>query len=303
MEIDPMKQSIHLLALAVLSIFYSCNKDENQYDASGSFEAVETIISSEANGKILSFNINEGDNLKANDIVGSIDSSQLLLSREQIAGSRKAILSGRPEIKTQLDALEKELENAIRDRDRIANLVKGNVASQKQLDDAEARVATTQAKIEAQKSSLLTSTNSINNQGNSVEAQLNLIEDQIRKCKIVNPIDGTVLTKYAEVNEMTSIGRPLYKIANLQTMILRVYISGNQLSKAKLSQNVKVFVDNGEGGYKEMQGTIIWISSKAEFTPKTIQTKDERANMVYAVKVTVKNDGSLKIGMYGEIKF
>jgi HlyD family secretion protein len=298
-----MKQSIHLLALAVLSIFYSCNKDENQYDASGSFEAVETIISSEANGKILSFNINEGDNLKANDIVGSIDSSQLLLSREQIAGSRKAILSGRPEIKTQLDALEKELENAIRDRDRIANLVKGNVASQKQLDDAEARVATTQAKIEAQKSSLLTSTNSINDQGNSAEAQLNLIEDQIRKCKIVNPIDGTVLTKYAEVNEMTSIGRPLYKIANLQTMILRVYISGNQLSKAKLSQNVKVFVDNGEGGYKEMQGTITWISSKAEFTPKTIQTKDERANMVYAVKVTVKNDGSLKIGMYGEIKF
>jgi HlyD family secretion protein len=298
-----MKHSIQLLTITASALLFSCNKSGIQYDASGSFEAIETIISSEASGKILSLNINEGDDLKANAIVGDIDSSQLILTREQLSSNKNAILSGRPSIQTQIDALETELKNAKSDRDRIANLVKGNVASQKQLDDAEARVATIQAKINAQKSSLQTTTNTINEQGTSVNAQLNLVEDQIRKCKIVNPIDGTVLSKYAEANEMTAIGKPLYKIANLQTMILRVYISGNQLSKVKLNQNVKVYTDNGEGGSKETSGTIMWISNKAEFTPKTIQTKDERANMVYAVKVNVKNDGGYKIGMYGEIKF
>ena len=298
-----MKHSIQLLILAASSFLFSCNKNDIQYDASGSFEAVETIISSEASGKILSLNINEGDDLKADIVIGNIDSSQLILSREQLMSNRNAILSGRPSIETQIDALEMELKGAINDRDRISNLVKGNVASQKQLDDAESRVATIQAKINAQKNSLQTTTNSINEQGTSVNAQLNLLEDQIRKCKIINPIDGTVLTKYAEANEMTTIGKPLFKIANLQTMILRVFISGNQLSMIKLNQSVKVYTDNGDGASKETQGTITWISSKAEFTPKTIQTKDERANMVYAVKVNVKNDGSYKIGMYGEIKF
>lgn len=298
-----MKQRIQILIIVVSANLFACNNNSIQYDASGSFEAIETIISSEANGKILSFMIDEGDDLKSGQIIGYIDSTQLILSREQLLSNQKAILSGRPQIQTQIDALEKELDNAKRDRERISNLVKGNVASQKQLDDAESRVATLQAKIEAQKSSLQITTNNMNEQGTSVTAQLNLLEDQISKCTIVNPVNGTVLTKYAEVNELTGTGKPLYKIADLSSMILRVYISGDQLPKVKLNQPVKVFTDNGKGDLIETQGTITWISNKAEFTPKTIQTRDERANMVYAVKVSVKNQGEFKIGMYGEIKF
>jgi HlyD family secretion protein len=296
-------KTISALLLIVLISLTSCRNNDNDFDASGSFEAVETIISSEANGKILSFQLTEGEELKRGQIVGYIDSTSLLLTRDQLMQNEKAILSGRPQIKVQLDALQKELENAIRDRDRIANLVKGEVASQKQLDDAEARVLTIKAKIEAQKSSLESTSASLTDQGSSVNAQLNLLNDQINKCTIVNPVAGTVLTKYAEPNEMTSIGKPLYKIADLTTIVLRVFISGDQLPKIRLGQNVKVFTDSGDKIFKETQGTITWISNKAEFTPKTIQTKDERANLVYAVKLNVKNDGTYKIGMYGEIKF
>jgi HlyD family secretion protein len=280
-----------------------CKKNGNDFDASGTFEAVETVISSEANGKIISLDINEGDVLKAGQPVGFIDSTQLLLTRQQLMQNRKAILTGRPSIQLQLDALQKELDNALSDRERISNLVKGDVASRKQLDDADIRISVLKAKIEAQKNSLQTTSASITEQGGSVGAQLNLLEDQIRKCTIVNPVEGTVLTKYAEANEMTAVGKPLYKIADLRTMILRVYISGNQLAQIKLNQPVRIFTDNGEGGRKESGGVVSWISDKAEFTPKTIQTKDERANLVYAVKVRVKNDGTYKIGMYGEIRF
>ncbi len=291
------------MTIASIALLFSCKNNGITYDASGSFESVETIISSEANGKILSLNLNEGDELKEGQIVGYIDSTQLVLSRKQLESNQKAILSSRPQIETQIDALQKELDNAIRDRDRISNLVKGNVASQKQLDDAESHVATIKARLEAQKSSLQTTTNTINDQGSTVNTQLNLLEDQINKCRIINPLNGTVLTKYSESNEITGIGKPLYKIADLKTMILRVYISGDQLPLVKLNQQVKVFTDDGNGGFNESNGIITWISNKAEFTPKTIQTKDERANMVYAIKVSVKNDGRYKIGMYGEVKF
>jgi HlyD family secretion protein len=293
-----------IILLYFIIVFLSaCSKNENEFDATGSFEAIETIISSEANGKILSLNFNEGDELKQGQIVGYIDSTQLNLSRDQLIQNQKAILSGRPQVKVQVDALQKELDNAIRDREHIANLVKGEVASQKQLDDADLRIAALKSKIEAQKSSLESTSTSLTEQGSSVSAQLNLVNDQIKKCSIVNPVNGTVLTKYMEANEIISSGKPLYKIADLHTMILRVYISGNQLAQVKIGQQVKVFTDSSEGKFKETKGTISWISDKAEFTPKTIQTKDERANMVYAVKVNVPNDGTYKIGMYGEIKF
>lgn len=283
-------------------VLFSCNTNEVNYDASGSFEATETIISAEANGKILELNINEGDILQQGQQIGKIDNTQLNLSKQQMVKNQKAILSGRPAIQPQLEALEKEKESAINDKKKIENLVKGNVASKKQLDDINTKIAVLQSKIDATKSTLATTTTSINEQSNVVNAQMSQVDDQLQKCNIINPVKGTVLTKYANVYEMTSVGKPLYKIADLSTIILRAYITADLLPKIKLNQIVKVLTDDGKGGFKETTGTISWINSNAEFTPKTILTKSERANLVYAIKVNVINDGTYKIGMYGEIK-
>ena len=297
-----MKNSIIMISLFAL-LLVSCKNKNNQCDASGTFEATETIVSAEANGKILELNLDESQLLKQGQQIGYIDSIQLHLTRLQLMQNRKAILSGRPDVTTQIESLQKELENAMSDKKRIENLVKGQVASQKQLDDANTRVSVLQSKIDAQKSILNTTTSTLTEQGNTVEFQLGQVEEQLRKCRIINPVNGTVLVKYANAFEMVSVGKPLYKIADLTTIILRAYITGNQLPVIKLSQKVKVFTDDGKGGFKETEGIITWINDKAEFMPKTIQTKDERANMVYAIKVNVQNDGSYKIGMYGEIKF
>ena len=280
---------------------FSCNDKENDFDASGSFEAVETIMSAEANGQILQLNVEEGQQLEAGQKVGFIDSTQLAINKMQLRQNEKAILSGRPQIQIQTESLKRQLDNAILDRNRTEKLVKGGVASQKQLDDINSKVAALQAQIKAQKSSLETTNENLTQQGNTVGVQLKGIEDQLSKSVIVNPIKGTVLAKYAEQYEMAVIGKPLYKIANLETLDLRAYITGTQLPQIKMGQQVKVRIDQGEKKYKEYQGTIGWISDKSEFSPKTIPTKDERANLVYAIKVRVKNDGYLKIGMYGEV--
>jgi HlyD family secretion protein len=296
-----MKQLIILTVLRFL--LFSCTAKNETADATGSFEAIETIISAEASGKLLQFTINEGDEVKAGQLVGYIDSTQLHLTRLQLQQSQKAVLSGKPDIKTQLEALESELENAKADKKRIENLVKGEVASQKQLDDANLRITVLQSKIAAQKSQLDTSTSSLNEQALTINLQLAQVQDQLSKCKILNPVSGTVLTTYVNPFEMTAAGKPLYKVADLSTIELKAYITQNQFSKIKMRQPVKVLVDAESGNMKAYDGTIAWINSKAEFTPKTIQTKDERANLVYAIKVHVKNDGLLKIGMYGEVKF
>ncbi|HEU5290046.1 MAG TPA: HlyD family efflux transporter periplasmic adaptor subunit [Cyclobacteriaceae bacterium] len=283
-------------------VLLSCNNNSNNHDASGTFEAVETIVSAEASGKILQLNINEGDELKQGTAVGFIDSTQLYLQRLQLLQNKKAILSGSPDVKPQIEVLEKELDNALADKKRIENLVKGEVASQKQLDDINSKIAVIQSKITALKSEFGTRTSSINEQSNTVQVQLAQINDQLRKCTITNPVNGTVLTKYAEASEMTVIGKPLYKIADLSTLVLRAYMTGDQFALVKLNQKVKVLVDKNDDEYQEYEGVVEWISNKAEFTPKTIQTKDERANLVYAVKIRVKNDGLLKIGMYADVK-
>jgi HlyD family secretion protein len=296
-----MKKLI-ILILTLCALLASCNNNGNDNDASGTFEAVETIVSAEASGKILQLNINEGDALKQGAQVGYIDSTQLYLQRLQLLQNKKAILSGSPDVKPQIVVLEKELENALSDKKRIENLVKGEVASQKQLDDINSKIAVLQSKIAALKSEFGTRTSSINEQSNTVQVQLAQINDQLEKCTITNQVNGTVLTKYAEANEMIAVGRPLYKIADLSTLLLRAYVTGSQLTNLKLNQKVTVLIDSGEDAYKEYEGIVEWISSKAEFTPKTIQTKDERANLVYAVKIRVKNDGLLKIGMYADVK-
>jgi HlyD family secretion protein len=289
-----------VLSLSVLLV--SCNNNSSEHDASGTFEAVETIVSAEASGKILQLNINEGDELKQGVRVGFIDSTQLYLQRLQLLQNKKAILSGSLDVKPQIAVLEKELETAQADRKRIENLVKGEVASQKQLDDINSKIAVIQSKISALRSEFGTRNSSISEQSNTVQVQLAQINDQLRKCTITNPVNGTVLTKYAEANEMTAMGKPLYKIADLSTIVLRAYVTGDQLAALKLNQKVKVLVDKSEDEYKEYEGVVEWISNKAEFTPKTIQTKDERANLVYGVKIRVKNDGLLKIGMYADVK-
>jgi HlyD family secretion protein len=288
--------------LSLTALLASCSNNANKHDASGTFEAVETIVSAEASGKILQLNINEGDELKQGAQVGYIDSTQLYLQRLQLLQNKKAILSGSPDVKPQIEVLERELENALADKKRIENLVKGEVASQKQLDDINSKIAVLKSKITAQRSELGTRTSSINEQSNTVQVQLAQINDQLEKCTITNQVNGTVLTKYAEANEMIAVGRPLYKIADLSTLVLRAYVTGNQFANLKLNQKVTVLVDSSENAYKEYEGVVEWISNKAEFTPKTIQTKDERANLVYAVKIRVKNDGQLKIGMYADVK-
>ncbi len=292
-----------LTAAAIFSLLIACSGNENSFDASGTFEAVETVISAEATGTIKELNLEEGQELKAGARIGYIDSVQLYLKKKQLDAQIGALLSKRPVVSVQLASLQAQLKTAEKEKDRFTRLVKSDAATQKQLDDINAQIELLQKQIEAQRSSLDISREGLDKDTNPLVAQIQQTNDQLAKCKLVNPVNGTVLIKYAEANEMATTGKPLYKIADLSVLTLRAYISGNQLPKVKLNQKVKVNTDDGTGGYKVTDGTITWISDKAEFTPKTIQTKDERANMVYAIKVRVVNDGSYKIGMYGEIKF
>jgi len=291
------------IALACVLALGACKKDDDGSDASGTFEATETIVSSEATGKIMAFAVNEGDQLKAGQVLGYVDSTQLHLQKLQLLQSRKAVLSGQPDIRTQLAALEDQLQNAITDKGRIENLVKGNVASQKQLDDANTRIAVLRSQIAAQQNALRTTSTTITEQGGTIGVQLQQVEDQLAKCRITSPVDGTVLATYSNPFEMTSVGRPLFKVADLTTVYLKAYITSDQFLKVKVGQPVRVLVDSGDGGTKTYTGDVDWISDRSEFTPKTIMTKNERANLVYAIKVKVKNDGLIKIGMYGEVAF
>jgi HlyD family secretion protein len=291
------------LFTAVLFFLASCSNSKNTFDASGAFETEETIISSEAAGVIEQFNVAEGRTLQAGQMIGYIDSTQLYLKKKQLEAQIKAVLSSKPDINTQLAALHEQLRTAEREQQRYSNLRKEGAGTQKQMDDINAQVEVLKKQIAAQQSTLGISAESINEQTLPLKVQLEQVNDQLLKCQIINPVNGTVLTKYAEVKEVAAPGKPLYKIADLSFLFLRAYITGDQLSKIKLSQTVKVLTDDGADKYKEHEGNISWISDKAEFTPKTIQTKEERANLVYALKIKVPNDGSLKIGMYGEVKF
>jgi len=301
-----MKQTRQIrLALfpLLLIIFFGCGNDNGKFDASGTFESEEIIVSSEAMGKLVMLNVEEGMQLKQNQLVGVVDTLQLYLKKKQLEATIKAVLSKQPDIAAQLAIIEEQIKTASTEKRRIENLINSNAAATKILDDIDAQLELLDRQYQATKSNLSITKQGLQNETYPLLAQIEQIEDQINKSKIKNPVDGTVLTRYAKQNEITTNAKALYKIADLSTMTLRAYINGDQLGGIKLGQKVKVFVDKGNEEQKEMNGEIYWVSSKAEFTPKTIQTKDERANLVYAIKVRVNNDGYLKIGMYGEVRF
>ncbi|MFV0470491.1 MAG: HlyD family secretion protein [Paludibacteraceae bacterium] len=291
------------IILLLLVSLLSCRSGNVAYDASGYFEATETIVSSQANGQILLLSVEEGEQLAAGQEVGQIDSTQIYLSILQLQSQRSAVLSRKPDILSQTAILKEQIIVAQRELKRVESLAVGNAATQKQLDDARSAVAVLQKQLYAQQTSLENTSESVSKESAPIEYQMSLLQDQLCKTHIINPVNGTVLVKYAEQNEITAIGKPLYKIADLSEIVLRAYITNSQLAFLKLGQNVTVFVDKGQNDMTEYKGTVEWISNKAEFTPKTIQTKEERSNEVYGIKIRVKNDGFLKIGMYGEVRF
>lgn len=292
-----------ILVVMTASIVVACGNGNKDTDASGTFETEEVIVSSQATGLIERLDVEEGQTLADGQEVGYVDTTQLFLRRKQLVAQIDAVLSRKPQIATQIAALQEQLTTAEREQQRVTKLVQAEAATTKQLDDARAQVTVLKKQIDAQYSTLGISSQSITQEAIPLRVQIEQLDDQIAKSRIVNRIPGTVLTKYAEAQEVTAVGKSLYRIGDLSTLTLRAYVTGNQFSSIRLNQNVRVLVDDGQNGYREYSGTISWISDKAEFTPKTIQTKDERANLVYAIKVRVKNDGRLKIGMYGEVRF
>jgi HlyD family secretion protein len=293
-----MKYPIYLLVFFA-TLLFGCGNDESATDATGVFESTEIVVSSEAIGKILTLDVSEGDKVSKGQVIGLIDSTQLHFSRLQLEASKVTVASGKPDIEAQIEATEREIEKQEREKERIERLLKGDVATQKQLDDIESAILVLKARLRSQKSSLSNSANSVDAQGMALDVQIAQLDDQIDKCRIKAPIDGTVLVKYAEPGEVTAMGKALFKVADMEHMNLKAYVTADQLVRLKVGQQVEVLAEFGESELRPYEGTITWISSKSEFTPKTIQTQDERANLVYAVKIAVPNDGYLKIGMYG----
>jgi len=312
-----MKFRLFLYVITFSIVLNGCSSSDKTSDASGTFEADEVIVSSEVPGKILTLNIDEGSVLTKDSIVGIIDSVPLLLQKAQVEANINALhektTNVLPQIKLLNDqiAVQKvQLANDFYERDRTARLIKADAATTKQLDDIntaidvlQKQIAVNEQQIKVQETTTGTQNSSILSEYDPLKKSVAEINDQLKRAYISNPINGTVLTKYAMAGEITSAGKALYKIADLSVITLRAYITNDQLVQVKLNQQVTVLVDDGNGGFKQYDGIITWISDKAEFTPKTIQTKDERANLVYAIKIHVKNDGYLKIGMYGEVKF
>ena len=267
------------------------------------FETTEVIVSAKATGEILSLNVEEGQNVKCNEMLGLIDTLQLSLHDQQLAANQSAADSKRLDANRQVASIRQQISNLQKEKKRFSDLLAANAATQKQVDDIGYQIEVLQRQLAATKEQIGSNNQSAGNQSMGIKAQRAQTEDQIRKAHITSPITGTVLTKYAEQGEYATPGRALFKVGDISRMRLRAYITAPQLTTLKVGQKVKVFADMGETESKAYEGTVEWISDKAEFTPKTIQTRDERANLVYAIKVAVKNDGMIKRGMYGDVKF
>jgi len=292
-----MKAKNWIIPLLALLLF-SCKVQEDMADASGNFEADELIVSAESQGRIIAFEAEEGADLKAGEQTVLVDTTQLHLKKLQLESGKASLRSRIQTRKARVDASRVQMANLEREKQRIDKMAEGGAATSKQQDDIEGQIALLEAQIAATESQEA----SIYAEQRTLRVQIRQVEDQLDKCSICNPIDGILLSRYKQQGEMASPGQPLYKMANLDELILRAYVSGNQLSEVKVGEKVKVFYDSPDG-LAETTGTVSWVASRAEFTPKIIQTREERVNLVYAVKIRVANDGSLKIGMPGEIEF
>ena len=292
-----MKKNIIQVLLLVL--IAGCSGRDDLSDAYGNFETIEYLISAEGSGKILELDLDEGDILSSGQLVGFIDTIPLHLQVIQLKAKIKAINAQKAGVRAQIQVQKTQKQTLLVEKKRLENLLRDNAATGKQMDDLKGQLNTLEQQIIATQSSYET----IDSEMTAMEAQVSMVEDQLNRNIIVNPMDGTVLEKFTEPYEMAMAGKALYKIADMKSMILRVYISGNQLAQVKLGQQVEVLIDQGTEGQQSLEGKVTWISGKSEFTPKIIQTKEERVNLVYAVKVEVLNDGRLKIGMPGEVNF
>ncbi len=299
-----MKRIFRYAPIVILALAASaCGNRTKSCDASGVFESTEVTVSAEGSGKILRLAVQEGDRLDSGAVVGCIDTVQLHFAKEQLIASLKAVGSGHYDVSKQIASLEQQIAKQRRELERFTKLADAGASNRKQVDDIETQITVLEKQLAAQKETLLNANKGISGQAEALEAQIAQMEDRIRKCVIVSPVTGTVLAKYAEAGELAAQGRALFKIADLEQIRLRAYITADQLTGLRLGQSVKVYADQGKSGTKEYAGKLVWISDKAEFTPKTIQTRDERANLVYAVKIAVENDGLIKLGMYGDVKF
>ena len=295
-----MRKILALAGTALMMV--ACGGNEKAYDATGTFEATETTVFAEQSGALLTFSVNEGDSIGQSQEVGLIDTTQTWLKIQQLGATKEVYQSQKPDMERQIAATRQQLVKAKQDEQRYRELVADGAAPSKMLDDATSQVKVLQKQLDAQISSLSTSTRALDKQTAAAEVQVSQLRDMLRKCHVTAPTRGTVLEKYVERGEFVSVGKPLFKVADTQDMYLRAYVTSAQLQTVKLGQRVKVFADYGDQQKKEYEGTVTWISSRSEFTPKTILTDDERADLVYAVKIAVRNDGYIKIGMYGEVK-
>ena len=296
-----MKKIIAMAGVAL--VLNACGRKERQYDATGVFEATETTVYAEQTGALLTFNVEEGDTVGQNREVGLIDTTQLWLKMKQAEAMKSVYQSQKPEQEKQIAVTRQQLAKAKQDQQRYKELVADGAAPAKMLDDANSQVEVLQRQLDAQLSSLRVNTNALDKQMDATDVQAEQLRDQIRKCHILVPAKGTVIEKYVERGEFVSAGKPLFKMADTENMFIRAYVTSAQLENIKTGQKATIFADYGNGGKKEYEGRVTWISSRSEFTPKTILTDDERADLVYAVKVAIKGDGYVKMGMYGEVLF
>lgn len=297
-----MKATTCIIA-ATLAMLAGCAGNEKEFDATGTFEATEVTVAAEQSGALTKFDVNEGDNIALGKEVGVIDTTQIWLKIKQAGATKVVYQSQKPNMEAQIAATRQLLAKAKQDQQRYKELVADGAAPSKMLDDATNQVKVLQKQLDAQISTLSNQLSTLNSQISTTDVQVSQLQDQLRKCHIITPVAGTVLEKYVEKGEFVATGKPLFKMANTSQMFIRAYVTSAQLQNIKVGQKAKVFADYGDGKKKEYLGTVSWISSKSEFTPKTILTDDERADLVYALKVAIKNDGYVKIGMYGEVKF
>ena len=294
-----MRKIIQLAGVVLMMT--ACGNHEQAYDATGTFEATETTVFAEQSGALLTFNVNEGDSIGQDQEVGLIDTTQTWLKIQQLGATKDVYRSQKPDMERQIAATRQQLAKAQQDEQRHRELVADGAAPGKMLDDATSQVKVLQKQLDAQVSTLNSQLSTLNSQLSTADVQIEQLRDMLRKCHVTAPIGGTVLEKYVERGEFVATGKPLFKMADTKDMFLRAYVTSAQLQTVKLGQRVKVFANYGDQQKRAYEGTVTWISSRSEFTPKTILTDDERADLVYAVKIRIKNDGYVKIGMYGEV--